>query len=48
MLELIQDYEMDVIFMAETWHDPESINISKLLSRGLVDFEKARQDFPSQ
>ena len=29
--------------MAETWHDPESISISKLRSRGLVVFAKARQ-----
>ena len=28
--------------MAETWHDPESISISKLRSRGLVVFEKVR------
>ena len=42
MLELIQNHKMDVMFMAETWHDPESISISKLRSRGLVVFEKAR------
>ena len=34
------------MFMAETWHDPESISISKLRSRGLVVFEKARQKLP--
>ena len=33
---------MDVMFLAETWHDPESINISKLRSQGLVVFEKAK------
>ena len=44
--ELIQDYEMDVMFMAETWHDPESTMISKLRSRGLVVFEKARPRLP--
>ena len=37
---------MDVMFMAETWHDPESISISKLQSRGLVVFEKARPRLP--
>ena len=37
---------MDVMFMAETWHDPESISISKLRSRGLVVFEKARPRLP--
>ena len=42
VLELIQEYKMDVMFMAETWHDPESISISKLRSWGLVVFEKAR------
>ena len=42
LVELIQDYKIDVMFMAETWHDPVSIRISKLLSRGLVVFEKAR------
>ena len=29
VVELIQDYKMDVMFMAETWHDLESISISK-------------------
>ena len=33
---------MDVMFKAETWHDPKSISINKLPSRGLVVFEKAR------
>ena len=42
VVELIQDYKMDVMFMAETWHDPESISISKLRSQGLVVFEKTR------
>ena len=42
VVELIQDYKMDVMFMAETWHDSESISISKLRSRGLVVFEKAK------
>ena len=46
MVELIQNKiklnKMDVMFIAETWHDPESISISKLRSRGLVVFEKAR------
>ena len=37
---------MDVMFMAETWHDPESISISKLRSRGLVVFEKASPRLP--
>ena len=37
---------MDVMFMAETWHDPKSISISKLRSRGLVIFEKARPRLP--
>ena len=46
VVELIQDYKMDVLFMAETWHDPESISISKLRSRGLVVFEKARPRLP--
>ena len=46
VVELIQDYKMDVMFMAETWHDPESISISKLRSQGLVVFEKARSIFP--
>ena len=46
MVELIQDYKMDVMFMAKTWHDPESISISKLQSRGLVVFEKARPRIP--
>ena len=32
--------------MAETWHDPESISISKLRSRGLVVFEKASPRLP--
>ena len=45
VVELIQDYKMDVMFMAETWHDPESISISKLRSRGLVVFEEARPRF---
>ena len=43
VVELIQDYKMDVMFMAETWHDPESISISK---PGLVVFEKARPTLP--
>ena len=43
---LIQDYKMDVMFMAETWHDPKSISISKLRSRGLVVFEKSRPRLP--
>ena len=30
VVELIQDYKMDVMFMAETCHDQESISISKL------------------
>ena len=30
VVELIQDYKMSLMFMAETWHDPESISISKL------------------
>ena len=34
------------MFLAETWHDPESISISKLRSRGLVVFEKARPRLP--
>ena len=46
LVELIQDYKMDVIIMAETWHDPESISISKLRSRGLVVFKKARPRLP--
>ena len=33
---------MDVMFMAETWQYSESISMSKLRSRGLVVFEKAR------
>ena len=37
---------MDVMFMAERWHDPESISISKLRSQGLVVFEKARPRLP--
>ena len=37
---------MDGMFMAETWHDPESISISRLWSRGLVVFEKARPRLP--
>ena len=43
---LIQDFKMDVMFMAETWHNPESISISKLPSRDLVVFEKARPRLP--
>ena len=46
--ESIQDYKIDVMFMAETWHDPESIGMSKLRSRGLVVFEKTRSKFPCQ
>ena len=46
VVELIQDYKMDVMFMAETWHDPKSISISKLRSRGLVFFEKVRPRLP--
>ena len=46
MVELIKDYRMEVMFMAETWYDPESISISKLQSRGLVVFEKARPKLP--
>ena len=46
VVELIQDYKMDVTFMAEIWHDPESISISKLRSRGIVVFEKARPRLP--
>ena len=46
VVELIQDYKMDMMFMAETWHDPEAISISKLRSRGLVVFEKARPRLP--
>ena len=34
------------MFMAETWHDPESISISKLPSRGHGVFEKARPRHP--
>ena len=48
VVELIQDYKMDVMFIAETWHDPESISIRKLRSRSLVVFEKQGQDFSSQ
>ena len=33
ILEGIQHYKIYVPFMAETWHDPESISISKLRSR---------------
>ena len=32
VVELIQDYKMNVMFMAETWHDLESISTSKLRS----------------
>ena len=39
VLELSQDYEVDVSFMAETWHDPESISLSKLQSRGLREIK---------
>ena len=46
VVELIHDYEMDVMFMAETWHDPESISLNKLRSRGLVVFEKAKPKLP--
>ena len=46
VVELIQDYKMDVMFMAKTRHDPESISISKLRSRGHVVFEKARPRIP--
>ena len=46
VVKLIQDYKMNVMFMAETWHDPESISIIKLRSRGLVVFEKARPRLP--
>ena len=46
VVELIQNYKIDVIFMADTWHDPESIRICKLRSRGLVVFEKARPRLP--
>ena len=42
VVELIQDYKMDVVFMTETWHDPESISMSKLLNQGLGAFEKGR------
>ena len=37
---------MDVMFMAETWHEPESIGISELRSRDLVVFEEARPRLP--
>ena len=46
VIESIQDYKMYVMFMAETWHDPESISISKLRSWGLVVFKKARPRLP--
>ena len=46
VVELSQDYKMDVMFMAETWHDPESISISKLRSQGLGVFEKSRPRLP--
>ena len=40
VVKLIQDYKMDVMFMAETWHDPESISVSKLRSRVLWSSRK--------
>ena len=40
VVELIQDYKMDVMFMAGKWHDPESISISKLRSRVLWSFRE--------
>ena len=46
VLKLIQNYKVIVMFMAETWHDPESSGISKLRSRGFVVFEKARPRLP--
>ena len=46
VVKLIQDYKKGAMFMAETWHDPESISISKLRSRGLVVFEKAKPRLP--
>ena len=46
VLELIRDYEMEVMVMAETWHGPKSFSINKLRIRGLVVFEKARLRLP--
>ena len=42
VLKLIQNHEIDVMVMAEKWHDPKPIGISKLQSRALVVLEKAR------
>ena len=44
--EVIQDLQMDLMFMAETWPDPESISISMLRSWGFVVFVKARPRLP--
>ena len=46
VLELIEDHKINVMFMAETWHDPESISVSKLWSLGLGILEKARPRLP--
>ena len=45
-MEDVVESIQDVMFMAETWHDPESISVSKLRSRGLVVFEKAGPRLP--
>ena len=47
VVELIQDYKMDLMAMAETWHDPESVSISKLRAGVLWSSRKQGQDFPS-
>ena len=40
--ESIQDHKMNVMFMAETWHDPESISVSKLRSRGFCGLRRSK------
>ena len=42
----IKNHEIDLILLKKTWHDPESIGLSKLRRRGLLVFEKARPRLP--
>ena len=46
VLELIQKYKIDVMLIAETWHNLKSISLSKLRSLDLVVFEKTRPRLP--
>ena len=42
----IKNHEIDLILLKKTWHDPESIGLSKLRRRGLLVFEKAKPRLP--